>query len=66
MRDTGNMFAIAEDVEMTYKMVSGLHVYRHKYLYREGCLICAWTGTLVFFSYTFICCRNALDEQGGK
>ena len=57
-RDTGKMIAIAEDVQRTYKTVSGLHVYRHKYLYRDVCLICAWTGTLVLFLFTFICCPN--------
>ena len=65
-RDTGEMIAIAEDVQRTYKTVSGLHVYRHKYLYRDVCLICAWTGTLVFFLFTFICCPKALYEKGGK
>ena len=65
-RDTGEMIAIMEDVQRTYKTVSGLHVYRHNYLYRDICLICAWTGTLVFFSFTFICCPKALYEKGGK
>ena len=30
-RDTGEVIAIAEDVQRTYKTVSALHVYRHKY-----------------------------------
>ena len=65
-RDTGEMIAIMEDVQRTYKTVSGLHVYRHKYLYRDVCLICARTESLVFFSFTFICCPKALYEKGGK
>ena len=63
-RNDCNYGGCSEDI--LYKTVSGLHVYRHNYLYRDICLICAWTGTLVFFSFTFICCPKALYEKGGK